>query len=352
MKKQSSKVINKVKAVVKKTKVAKVSPRGNFSRGNFSRGNFFFSWFFSWSFLISLIALFSCGLFAKNGFDLKGSLIPEAQILRGGPPKDGIPAIDNPKFIKARQAYYLKNSDSVIGVKIGKIAKAYPIKILNWHEVVNDKIGSTYFSVTFCPLCGSGVVFNADIKGKKLTFGVSGLLYNSDVLLYDRDSESLWSQLQKRAVTGQYKSTQLKVIPSVRTSWFEWKKKNPNSLVLSRDTSFSRDYDRDPYKGYALEESLYFPVSKKSSAYSNKEMVFVIDFENNKKAYPFSELSKTGSTTIFDTLNGNKIKIIWDQKSQTAEAFFASTGKPVPSYNLFWFAWYAFNSDGKVYKVN
>lgn len=126
----------------------------------------------------------------KNGFNLSNSVIPITKVLSGGPPRDGIPSIDKPKFISASKADFLKDDDRVLGVLLDGDARAYPIRILNWHEIVNDDFSGQGVAVTFCPLCGSGIVYSADIEGKKRLFGVSGLLYNSDVLLYDRESET------------------------------------------------------------------------------------------------------------------------------------------------------------------
>ena len=309
-----------------------------------------FRYHFIGKLLVVLCCLFTI-VDAKNGFDLKGSLIPVAEILRGGPPKDGIPAIDNPKFIKASRAIYLKNSDEVIGVNLGGITKAYPINILNWHEVVNDKVGSTFISVTYCPLCGSGLVFDAKVKGDALLFGVSGLLYNSDVLLYDKKTESLWSQLEMKAVTGKFRGTNLKVLPSLRTSWGNWKRRHPDTLVLSKETGFARNYSRDPYAGYESSRRLFFPVNKESGKYHSKERVLAVDLGRYKKAYPFVELNRTNQPTINDEIGGRKVKIVWDKASQSGEIF-DSNGKKLPSFTLFWFAWYAFNSEGQVYQVN
>lgn len=130
-----------------------------------------------------------------NGFDLSGALIPTEQIYYGGPAKDGIPAIDSPKFTPGEFAAFLFDQDPVLGIARGGISRAYPVRILNWHEVVNDRFHDEAVVITFCPLCGTGVAFNARIDGRVLSFGVSDLLYNSDVLLYDRQTQSLWSQL-------------------------------------------------------------------------------------------------------------------------------------------------------------
>jgi|FLOH01.1.fsa_nt_gi hypothetical protein len=168
----------------------------------------------------SLFSKVFIGLFAiilLCGFDFSMHSIPVADIYDGGPGKDGIPAILNPKFISAQEAdkTFFKNNDRVLGYVHNGQARAYPIKILNWHEIVNDS-GAV---VTYCPLCGTGMVFGTEVKGRKLTFGVSGLLYQSDMLLYDHQTESLWSQIKSEAVTGKLMGSRLKLLSSTHTNW-------------------------------------------------------------------------------------------------------------------------------------
>ena len=139
---------------------------------------------------------------SKNGFALDNSLIPPSEIHSGGPPRDGIPSIDKPKFITTTQATFMRAKDRVVSVEIGKETRAYPLRILVWHEIVNDHIGNMDIVVTYCPLCGTAMVFNRNNTGKTRTFGVSGLLYNSDMLMYDRETKSLWSQLMMQAISG------------------------------------------------------------------------------------------------------------------------------------------------------
>ena len=135
----------------------------------------------------------------RNGFDVSDALVPTGQIFWGGVPRDGIPAIDEPKFVPPEKAKFLRDWDRVLGVFHNGIAKAYPIKIMEKHEVVNDKFDGQAVTVTYCPLCFSGMTFDTQGKHGHLSFGVSGLLYNSDVLLYDRQTESLWSQIRTQA---------------------------------------------------------------------------------------------------------------------------------------------------------
>ncbi len=202
-----------------------------------------------------------------NDFDISNSSITSTEIHKGGPPRDGIPSIDKPVFINADQAGFLKATDRVLGLHHNGISKAYPISIMNWHEIVNDETAGQAIAVTYCPLCGTGVAFAARAGGKQLRFGVSGLLYNSDVLLYDRETESLWSQLLSRAISDPMKGTKLTLIPLQHTSWDHRLKHNPQTLVLATDTGYSRDYSRDPYAGYEDSNGIYFPVSHHDPRY-------------------------------------------------------------------------------------
>ena len=299
-----------------------------------------------------LISLFlyiqiSCGQ-SKKGFDLENSIIPVAEIKDGGPPKDGIPSIDEPVFFKAGKAS-LRAGDRVLGVYENGVAKAYPIKILNYHEIVNDEFNGKPVVVTYCPLCGSGIAFDAEIDGEHLDFGVSGLLYNSDVLLYDRQTESLWSQLEYKAISGPMAGKELEVLNTANTTWKNWREKHPETLVLSENTGFKRDYSRDPYPGYEDSSTLFFPVSSQNDEFHPKEMVIGIEINGIAKAYPFSELEKAGKKSIKDQVNGNVLEIRYDAASKSAEIFDAE-GNALPGITNFWFAWFAFNPDTAIYK--
>lgn len=283
-----------------------------------------------------------------NGFDLEGASIPPTEIHHGGPPRDGIPAIDAPTFVSVSQVDFLSDTDRVLGIDIDGVQRAYPISILNWHEVVNDTINDRPVIVSFCPLCGTGVVFDGDIGGEANTFGVSGLLYNSDVLLYDRNTESLWSQIRAESVAGPSQGTKLDLLPVTHTSWADWRQRHPGTEVLSTDTGFGRNYTRDPYTGYYTSEQIMFPVSATSRRYHPKEQVLGLAHGGEHRAWPFNELSKTGATHIEDTLSGTDLIVRFDPEHQTASVFTAD-GTELPGVVSFWFAWYAFHPESSVY---
>jgi hypothetical protein len=282
----------------------------------------------------------------KKGFTLNGLLIPANEIFDGGPPKDGIPAIDKPKFIPAQEASYLKSTDRVIGVKVNGKARAYPIKILDFHEIVNDNINGMSMTITWCPLCGSGIVFS---NGKTpRSFGVSGLLFNSDVLLYDRETESLWSQILGKAVAGKLSGEELNIYPSQLTTWGQWQKNEPLTKVLSTQTGYTRNYEQVAYAQYLNSEKLMFPVANKSDRLSNKERVLGLQVGEKFKAYPYSVLKKK-NLPIEDTFNGKKLWIHFDEKNNSARIE-AVDGGEVTYFTLFWFAWYGFHPDTEVFE--
>ncbi len=284
----------------------------------------------------------------RNGFDLTGALVPPAEILAGGPPRDGIPAIDRPRFESAAAAR-LGDGDRVLGLRRNGVSKAYPVAILNWHEIVNDRLGDEPVVITFCPLCGSGVAFSARSLGTVHHFGVSGLLYNSDVLLYDRETGSLWSQLLGQAVTGPLRGSRLQALPLTHTTWGRWRRSHPDSLVLSRDTGYARDYDRDPYAGYVDSEGVFFPVRHRDPRFHPKARVLGLVLDGRAKAWPFSELARAGGGLIEDRLGDRRLRIHFDADSQTATVE-DEDGRPLPGTVLFWFAWYAFHPDTAVYR--
>lgn len=281
-----------------------------------------------------------------NGFDITNALVNPAEIKKGGPPRNGIPALNYPQFLKANEASFLNDSDLIIGLTSGNESKAYPIGILNWHEIVNDSLNNKTIVITYCPLCGSGIVFNSLINGKTLTFGVSGLLYNSDVLLYDTQTESLWSQMMFKSINGKQSGRKLKIIASDLTTWGQWRQKHPSSLVLSDQTGYKRDYSRDPYEGYTDTERTYFPVNATSDKVPGKERVLGVQIKNGFKAYPYSELAKSSGGTI-DEFKGIKIEIQYDKASKTAALI---SPKNINSVSSYWFAWYAFHPYTKIYK--
>lgn len=293
--------------------------------------------------LLILAAWIGLGRRPTTAFDLTRHKVPLDQIVDGGPGKDGIPAILEPRFVSAEEAAFLRDGDRVLGLTLGQAAKAYPIKILNWHEIVNDSLGTTPIAVTYCPLCGTGIAFDATLQGRRHTFGVSGLLYQSDLLMYDHQTESLWSQVGMQAVAGPSTGETLTPLFLEHTTWSEWRAAHPATLVLSPPTGFFRNYEDDPYLGYGERRDLLFDTTHFDPSYHPKEWIVGVEIDGVAKAYPLSELKKAGAP-IGDHVGGRAITVRFNQTSRSASVIDAD-GTPLPSIMAFWFAWYAFHPD-------
>jgi hypothetical protein len=281
-----------------------------------------------------------------TGFDLSRHSIDPGEILSGGPPKDGIPAIVKPHFVSAAEAKFLQPSDIVVGIASDGVAKAYPLRILNWHEVVNDEVGGEPVAVTYCPLTASAIVFDRRLKGEILTFGVSGLLYQSNVLIYDRQTESLWSQLEEEAVAGPMTGRNLRALPAVTTTWADWRLRHPDTLVLSPDTGHRRDYGRDPYAAYRASPEPMFPVRHVDERLAPKEMIFGVRHGGVAKAYPLRLLES--HPRLEDRIGDHLVRIELDRDSGRVSAV-SDRGQPVPGVVAYWFAWAAFHPETEVW---
>ncbi len=182
--------------------------------------------------------------------DLPKPLVDPAEITDGGPGPDGIPAIDAPTFVKPASVDWIAPDEPVIALEVDGEHRAYPVQVLIWHEIVNDTVAGVPVSVTYCPLCNTALAYDRRVGDRLVTFGTSGLLYKSALVMYDRQTESLWSQLESRAVAGVLAGTELDRIPVQTIPWSRWKAQFPGGHVLSRNTGFVRDYGTNPYEGY------------------------------------------------------------------------------------------------------
>ena len=251
----------------------------------------------------------------RNGFVLEPASIPAAEILAGGPPRDGIPALDHPATLPVAQADW-RNDERVLGVVAGGEARAYPVAILNWHELVNDTLGGEPILVSFCPLCGTGLVFDRRVAGKARRFGVSGLLYRSDLLMYDRDTESLWSQISAHAVTGPLIGKRLRLLRGRMDEWGRWRRDHPETTVLSRETGHGRDYDRSPYGGYAKSSKVMFPVAVDRRYHPKMPTLGLRIPGEGSRAYPASELARARGS-VEEHFLGRTVRISYDSDRQT-----------------------------------
>ena len=249
-----------------------------------------------------------------------GWLIPRDQVLDGGPGKDGIPAIQNPDLIKANEATYLSDDDLILGFVDGNEARAYPHPILDWHEIVNDDINSHSVSVIYCPLTGTGIGWDRMVNNHKTTFGVSGLLYNSNIIPYDRATDSNWSQLLLKSVQGQLAGTSVKTYNLIETTWDTWKKLYPSTWVLSAKTGHSRSYGRYPYGTYKTDNRLIFPVRNSDDRLHHKERVLALIADQQARAYRFESFGEDISM-ITDEFDDNKIVVAGSNKLNLMVAF-------------------------------
>ena len=188
------------------------------------------------------------------------ALIAPELIRGGGPPPDGIPAIDDPVLAPAAEIDFLADDEAVLALEIDGDARAYPLQIMTWHELVNDTVGGVDVTVSYCPLCNSAVAYDRDAAGRILDFGTSGMLYQSSMVMYDRQTQSLWTHFDGVAVIGELIGTELDFRPMAIVSWAAWRDAHPDGLVLTRETGYTRAYGRNPYYGYETSEGLLSPM--------------------------------------------------------------------------------------------
>ncbi|MDE1767195.1 MAG: DUF3179 domain-containing protein [Thaumarchaeota archaeon] len=229
--------------------------------------------------------------------------VPLDEIKDGGPPPDGIPSIDSPKFVPASEAQFVNNGDLVIGLRLNGETKAYPLFILVWHEIVNDKLGNTPVVVTYCPLCFTTQVFERILNGTEVQLGTSGKLYNSNLVMYDRLTGSYWSQALGQSIKGSLAGDELKKIPFDVARWSDWKFLYPDTLVLTTDTGYQRAYGTDPYGDYYTSPYILFPVSHKDDRMQPKEKIIGFEDSGHYKAYKISDLE---SLKVVNDSVGNK----------------------------------------------
>jgi hypothetical protein len=341
---------------------------------------------------------------ATSGWDTDWSrhTVPYNELLSGGPPRDGIPSIDEPGFISPAKAEdWLADKEPVISLEVDGEAKAYPLQILIWHEIVNDEIAGRPVLVTFCPLCNAALAFDRTLDGKVYEFGTSGLLRNSDLVMYDRQTDSLWQQFTGEAIVGELAGTRLALLPSAIVSFADFREAFPDGRVLSRETGYSRDYGRNPYVGYdAMGENPFLFTGETDGRLPALVRVVAVDVDGTDIAYPFSVLEKlgvvnddpagmplvvfhqsgtgsaldntvitmsddVGATGVFSPLvDGrtltfvNEGEVIRDKETGSTWSILGrATGGPLAGTQLeavshadyFWFAWAAFKPDTIIY---
>ena len=264
---------------------------------------------------------------------------------------DCIPSIDHPKFISARNAAFLKDDDQVLGVVRGNEVKAYPVKILNWHEIVNDMIDGQPVVVSYCPLTSTARAFGRNVEGETIEFGVSGMLLNSNLVMYDRKSNTLWNQFDGESLVGSLRETKLDPFQVDVISWKDWGKKYPRTMVLSTDTGFDRDYDLYPYGDYLTISDVYFPLEHEDDSFPAKETVYGIVIGDREKAYPEQELKKIlpDGGEFDDEFAGLKLKVSYDQNwFRVANA---QNNQEILDNVSFFFSWMSFYPQSEIFRA-
>jgi len=234
------------------------------------------------------------------------------EIFSGGPPKDGIPAIDKPAFVSVNEANeWLKPVEPVILVEVGEAARAYPLQILMWHEIVNDTIADLPLTVTFCPLCNTAIVFERNFDGRVLDFGTTGRLRYSNLIMYDRQTETWWQQGSGEAIAGKYAGERLEFYPAIITSWQEFKTAHPDGLVLSQDTGYDRGYGRNPYTGYddVNQPPFLYNGPATPGVLPPMTRVLTVDLPEGAVAYPYDVLQAV--QVVNDSIGSQPVAVFW-----------------------------------------
>jgi hypothetical protein len=293
--------------------------------------------------------------------DFTRHTVPLDQFLAGGPGKDGIPAIDDPRFLPALEVGFLDRKEPVIELVLRGHARAYPIQILIWHEIVNDEVAGIPVAVTFCPLCNTSLVFDRRVEGRTLDFGTTGSLRNSDLVMYDRQTESWWQQFGGAGLVGRYAGTRLELLPSRIVAWQQFRQEHPRGLVLSRDTGHSPPYGQNPYEGYdEVQSGPMFPTEDEGGdRLPQKERVVFLERDGEALAVPFSTLAERRVIRV--ELAGHRLVVRWRPGVVSAlDSPVISAGRDVGTAEVrengrlvefdlpFWFAVAAFRPDVRI----
>jgi hypothetical protein len=335
--------------------------------------------------------------------DFDKHTVPHSEILSGGPPKDGIPAIDEPRFVSVEEAdAWLGAQEPIILVQIGADARAYPIQIFMWHEIVNDVVDGVPVAVTFCPLCNTAIAFERTLDERVLDFGTTGRLRYSNLIMYDRQTESWWQQATGEAIAGEFAGRQLDFYPASLIGWADFKAAHPEGKVLSRETGFARDYGRNPYTGYDDVNNTPFLYDGPQTPGQLPPMarVVTVELSGEAVAYPYEVLQE--AHVVNDVIGDAPVAVLWspgtasaldagsvasgrdvgagvvfsrELDGQTLDFFYhgkiideqtgsewnglgqATAGPlagkqltPIVGVNHFWFSWAAFRPDTRIYE--
>lgn len=296
--------------------------------------------------------------------DFATHTVPLGEFVAGGPGKDGIPAVDAPRFVSVSDASgFLESREPVVQLEVNGDVRAYPLQILIWHEIVNDVVGGTPVAVTFCPLCNTTIVFDRRLDGRLLDFGTTGNLRNSDLVMYDRQTETWWQQFGGEAVVGTLAGKELTKVPAAIVAWEDFAREHPDGKVLSRDTGFSRPYGENPYSGYDdVDSPPFLPTENQDDdRLQPKERVVFIERGEETVVVPFSALAREKEIEL--EIGGERLSVIWKPGARSAldssdigegrevgsaEVRSAETGDLVVFDLPFWFAVAAFAEHARI----
>ena len=339
------------------------------------------------------------GAAAQFSTDFSKHSVSYGDILSGGPPKDGIPAIDSPSYVSIDEANeWINDIEPIIAVEVEGLARAYPLQILTWHEIVNDVLNEKELVVSFCPLCNTAIAFEREFDGQILDFGTTGRLRYSNLIMYDRQSETWWQQATGDGIAGEYTGEQLTFYPAAMISWADFKSQYPDGDVLSKDTGFSRSYGQNPYAGYDdISQKPFLFDGEYNDKLPPMERVLTVELNDETVAYTYTTLEEMGA--INDEVGGEDIVVLWTEGTASAldeglielgrdvgaavayssqgHTFITKEGViydeatgsewnifgeavegelvgeallPVVSVNHFWFSWAAFKPETRVYQ--
>ncbi len=249
-------------------------------------------------------------------------LLPTNAVFDGGPGKDGIPAVDAPVFSSAEEIQFMDEGDLIIGIREGEEIKGYPHLIMDWHEIVNDRVGDESVAITYCPLTGTAIGWDRFIGGQETTFGVSGLLYNNNLIPFDRATDSNWSQMLLKSVNGDLIGQGVETYSLLETTWATWKKMFPGSKVMNLNTGFSRQYGVYPYGDYRTNNDfLLFPLTQDDTRFPRKERGMGVIVDEVARYYRFQDFSNQRIVLKEDRINGIDLLIVGSSSENFLVAF-------------------------------
>jgi hypothetical protein len=281
-----------------------------------------------------------------GGFVLADPTVDPSKILAGGPGRDGIPVVDAPVFSPAGEATWIGRDTEVLGVEIGGAAHAFPVRTLEYHQAVNDEIGGVPVVVTFDPLAGAPRAYRREVEGRTLRFGVSGLLYNHNFLLYDRETESLWSQFTGEAIAGKLAGKRLAPVVVRQETAAVWTRRAPGSVFLRYPAPERIAYQVSPYQTYWVQDKILFPVAAEDARYHPKELVAGVVVGDVARAYLGSIVTREGGS-LEDEVAGVAIRLTYDSDTGT---FGWEVPDGVRVEEAYWLAWKAFHPDTQIWR--